>query len=126
LWYFAQSFEGTGALVLMIEKVIQDCLYFVLLASFAMIGFGLALFITFQSSSRNKNCNNDELQAGECKENEIKDKINMSFGSPWMAILTMFYAMLGTVEVEVSLKHRSHLLLVRCTSALDQQRHLLF
>jgi len=110
----------------MIENIIRDCLYFVLLSIFAMIGFGLGLFIAFQSSRGDGNCNSDELQGGECKENEIKDKINMSFGSPWMALLTMFYAMLGTVEVEVNFNCHSQLLFLRFTSTLDQQHHLLF
>jgi len=92
----------------MIENVIMDCLYFVLLTISAMIGFGLAFFIAFQSSLGDETCNSNDLQEGECKENEVREKTNMSFGSPWMAVLTMFYAMLGTIETEVNLNYHSH------------------
>jgi len=92
LWYFAQAFESTGAMVLMIENIIQDCLSFVKLVGCALIGFGLALYVALHYSLSHSSCNANERQEGKCEENEIKEKIDMDYGSPWKAILTLFYA----------------------------------
>lgn len=92
----------------MIENIVRDCLSFVLLVGCALIGFGLALYVAFHYSLDHSSCNINEGQEGECKESEIKEQIDMDYGSPWKAILTMFYAMLGTFEPEVSASKHSN------------------
>lgn len=86
LWYFAQPFRDSGALVLMIKNVAKDCAIFLMLAFFALFGFALALHVLFRSVDP------AELEAQEL-ENAFK---TFSF-----SLLTMFYAMVGTFEPKV-------------------------
>eukprot|EP00210_Caulerpa_lentillifera_P007820 g7462.t1 len=96
VWYFAQAFEKTGAFVLMIENIIKDCVPFLGLAVVILFGFSFALFILFQQA-----LHEIKLIDNEDDNNETKDIIEQSFGDPWKAIVTMFYAMIGTFEPKI-------------------------
>eukprot|EP00210_Caulerpa_lentillifera_P008888 g8480.t1 len=97
VWYYAQAFTKTGAFVLMIENVIRDCMPFLILSGIVLVGFSLALFALFQQSLRHCDpCNQDHV--GDISN---WDEINASFGTPQKAMLTLFYAMIGTFDVEV-------------------------
>lgn len=48
VWYFAQPFRHTGPLVLLIDHVAKDCMYFIGLASIVLFGFALALHVLFR------------------------------------------------------------------------------
>eukprot|EP00210_Caulerpa_lentillifera_P008889 g8481.t1 len=99
IWYYAQAFTRTGAFVLMVENVIRDCIPFLMLLGIVLVGFSLALFTLFQYALTHEhsiNGNNDKAN-----EESYSDDINASFGSPQKALLTMFYAMIGTFEVEI-------------------------
>eukprot|EP00210_Caulerpa_lentillifera_P007751 g7397.t1 len=96
VWYFAQAFEKTGAFVLMIENIIKDCVPFLGLALVILLGFSFALFILFQQALH-------EIKSigNEGDNNETRDMIEQSFGDPWKATITMFYAMIGTFEPKI-------------------------
>eukprot|EP00210_Caulerpa_lentillifera_P007841 g7483.t1 len=96
VWYFAQAFEKTGAFVLMIENIIKDCVPFLSLALVILLGFSFALFILFQRALHEKKSIDNEDDY-----NETRDMIEQSFGDPWKAIVTMFYAMIGTFEPKI-------------------------
>eukprot|EP00210_Caulerpa_lentillifera_P007778 g7422.t1 len=96
VWYFAQAFEKTGAFVLMIENIIKDCIPFLGLALVILLGFSFALFIFFQQA-----LHEIKLIDNEDANNETRDIIEQSFGDPWKAIITMFYAMIGTFEPKI-------------------------
>eukprot|EP00210_Caulerpa_lentillifera_P008054 g7691.t1 len=100
IWYYAQAFTRTGAFVLMIENVIRDCLPFLMLSGIILVGFSLALFTLFQQSLHQENSNEHDVEEVDCCESTL-DKINASFGTPIMAMLTLFYAMIGTFDVEI-------------------------
>eukprot|EP00210_Caulerpa_lentillifera_P007783 g7427.t1 len=96
VWYFAQAIEKTGAFVLMIENIIKDCVPFLGLALVILLGFSFALFILFQQA-----LHEIKLIGNEDANNETRDVIEQSFGDPWKAIVTMFYAMIGTFEPKI-------------------------
>lgn len=85
MWYFAQPFRGTGALVLMIDNIIQDCVSFLGLAFVILFGFGLALHILFRHAL-----------AGD----EVVDGLSDAYGTLQSSLATLFYALLGTFEPE--------------------------
>eukprot|EP00210_Caulerpa_lentillifera_P007770 g7414.t2 len=93
VWYFAQAFEKTGAFVLMIENIVKDCVPFLGLALVILLGFSFALFSLFQQA-----LHEIKLIGKEHDIKETRDVIEQSFGDPWKAIITMFYAMIGTFE----------------------------
>eukprot|EP00210_Caulerpa_lentillifera_P007800 g7444.t1 len=101
VWYFAQAFEKTGAFVLMIENIIKDCVSFLGLALVILLGFSFAMFILFQQALHEKKSIDNEDDDNEDDYNETRDTIEQSFGDPWKAIVTMFYAMIGTFELEI-------------------------
>eukprot|EP00210_Caulerpa_lentillifera_P007787 g7431.t1 len=96
VWYFAQAFEKTGAFVLMIENIIKDCVPFLGLALVILLGFSFALFSLFQQA-----LHEIKLIGNEADTNETREIIEQSFGDPWKAIVTMFYAMIGTFEPKI-------------------------
>eukprot|EP00210_Caulerpa_lentillifera_P007821 g7463.t1 len=100
VWYFLQAFSETGALVLMIENVIRDCIPFLILSGVVLLGFSIGLFAMFQDVIQISNSIKLEEDDGQ-EENETHQKIVSSFESPQKAILTLFYAMIGTFDVEV-------------------------
>eukprot|EP00210_Caulerpa_lentillifera_P003428 g3271.t1 len=93
IWNYAQAFAETGALVLMIENVIRDCVFFLVLAGVVLVAFGIALFIMFQHVIRHHESSPDD--------DETFENIKSSFKNPQKVLLTLFYAMIGTYEVEV-------------------------
>lgn len=121
-WYFAQAFKGFGALVLMIENVINDSKYFLMLAFLVLVGFGLALFTVLQycvDSELNETYSPEEEnhiavdeqslttliqddKQVDAADDDIEEVIKSDFRSSYRAILTMFYAMVGTFNPEVS------------------------
>eukprot|EP00210_Caulerpa_lentillifera_P007813 g7455.t1 len=100
VWYFLQAFSKTGALVLMIENVIRDCIPFLILSGVVLFGFSIGLFAMYQdvvhASDSNKLEENDMQE-----ENETHQKIVSSFETPQKAMLTLFFAMIGTFDIEV-------------------------
>eukprot|EP00210_Caulerpa_lentillifera_P006581 g6286.t1 len=92
VWYFAQSYRVTGALVLLIENVVRDCFPFLFLAGVVLLGFSIGLFVLFQNSLKDFHEHN--------ADDDIK-KVHNSFGTPWNSIETLFYAMIGTFEPEI-------------------------
>lgn len=83
--------------MLMIENIVNDCVPFLSLAFVILAGSSLALFILFQSSLHERR--SDE---GSGEEDEIKAMIEQCFGDPIKAMVTMFYAMIGTFEPTVT------------------------
>eukprot|EP00210_Caulerpa_lentillifera_P007620 g7278.t1 len=98
VWYFAQAFDQTGAFVLLIASVVKDCTVFLTLAVVFLLGFGLFMFVVFQYSLSVLECTENSNE--EC-DDEIRNKIFSSFGNPLKAMLTLFYAMIGTFDPEV-------------------------
>eukprot|EP00210_Caulerpa_lentillifera_P003430 g3273.t1 len=96
IWYYAQAFAETGALVLMIENVIRDCLFFLLLSGVILVAFGISLFIMFQHAIRHHDPPDDDDD-----EDETFETIKSSFEQPQKVLLTLFYAMIGEYETEV-------------------------
>lgn len=101
MWYFAQAFEKTGALVLMIEHIVKDCIPFLTLAFVILSGFSLALFVLFQRSLQEK-----RVLEGVEENDEIKKDIDQCFGDPAKAMVTLFYAMIGTFDSKVRSMHK--------------------
>eukprot|EP00210_Caulerpa_lentillifera_P008920 g8511.t1 len=102
LWYYAQAFTMTSAFVLMIENVVRDCIPFLILSGIALVGFSLALFILFQHSLHYSVASGQENDSGDHVEGGISlHKINASYGTPQKSMLTLFYAMIGTFDVEI-------------------------
>jgi len=95
LWYFAQPFDHTGALVLLISNVILDCIPFLALSLVVLVGFSVAFYVLFQCVSN--------LATADALEEE-EDLIHDSFGSLRRSLSTLFYAMVGTFELEVRLQ----------------------
>eukprot|EP00210_Caulerpa_lentillifera_P007761 g7406.t1 len=94
VWYFAQIIERTRGFVLMIQSVIKDSLPFLFLAFVLLIGFSITLFGLFQHSLQEK-----RKRSGE--DDDVAHMIEQSFGNPPKAMLTLFYAMVGTFEPEI-------------------------
>eukprot|EP00210_Caulerpa_lentillifera_P007742 g7388.t1 len=114
VWYFAQAFKKTGAFVLMIENVLKDCLPFLVLALVILIGYSFALFILFQSPLQTIK---DDVKTNhsEEKDNENDEVIRLmeqSFRDPWRAMVTMFYAMIGTFESKIYYESGSFSLII--------------
>lgn len=86
MWYFAQPFRGTGALVLMISNIVQDCISFLGLAFIVLFGFGLAMHILFRHEMRGDENSEDASEA---------------YGSLQASLVTLFYALVGGFEPEV-------------------------
>lgn len=94
---------------MIIENIVKDCLYFLILALLLLVGFSLALFIILHSC----NDNEDDSQGEDPLLNETSlskvddekaEEGSSSFSAPYRAVLTMFYAMVGTFEPEASLR----------------------
>lgn len=79
-------------MVLFIETVVRDCVPFLVLTNVVLVGFGIGLFVVFQEPLK-------DFDAGTADE-DMK-KVHDSFGTPWNAMETLFYAMVGTFEPEV-------------------------
>eukprot|EP00210_Caulerpa_lentillifera_P007815 g7457.t1 len=100
VWYILQAFSETGALVLMIANVIRDCIPFLTLSGIVLFGFSFGLFAMFQDVIQAIDSSKPEEDEGQ-EENETHQKIVSSFETPQKAMLTLFYAMIGTFDVEV-------------------------
>lgn len=84
----------------MIENVIQDCVFFLGLAGMVLVAFSIALFILFQRTIHDMP-DDDVWDDMADEEAENLRMIRSSFNSPQRAMLTLFYAMIGTYEVNV-------------------------
>lgn len=84
---------------MLIASVVKDCTFFLTLAILVLVGFGLSLFVVFQHSLNALEC--DDASMEDCG-GAIRQKIYSSFGNPVKAMLTLFYAMIGTFDYEVS------------------------
>lgn len=93
MWYFAQAFRQTGALVFMIENVLRDCMSFLLMAFVVLVGFSISIFIIVQHLLDDHTTE---------KEDDPMPAIKASFGSLLRVMVTLFYIMLGMFEPEVS------------------------
>eukprot|EP00210_Caulerpa_lentillifera_P005218 g4985.t1 len=92
LWYFAQAFRQTGALVFMIENVLRDCMSFLLMAFVVLVGFSISMFIVIQQFLHDYEMD---------KEDDPMQKIHDSFGNLIRVMVTLFYVMLGMFEPEL-------------------------
>eukprot|EP00210_Caulerpa_lentillifera_P001043 g1006.t1 len=110
IWDYAQAFTETGALVLMIENVIRDCVFFLILSGIVLVAFSIALFILFQYSMRHHDNSEQEdspmnelvIMKNEDKdEDETVEKTELSFTRADKVLLTLFYAMIGTLDMDV-------------------------
>lgn len=119
VWYYAQPFEKTGALVLLVDNVISDCLPFLFLAFVILVGYSIALFVIFQFYLE------DHPNASEQPEGELGRLMYEQYGTPWRSVSTLFYAMVGTFEAQVSLYSLSLqwidyvALCIRCTTLME-------
>lgn len=50
LLFYAQPFKHTGPLVIIIQEILKDMLFFLVLAVSIMFGFGVAFFVLFQAN----------------------------------------------------------------------------
>eukprot|EP00210_Caulerpa_lentillifera_P001037 g1000.t1 len=104
MWYYAQPFAETGALVLMIENIIRDCFFFLLLAGIVLVAFSVALYVMFQYTIQQyhpqEHSINYDAKFGD-EDDEMFKHIKASFRNPQEVMLTLFYAMIGTYEVDV-------------------------
>jgi len=80
--------------------VVHDCRPFLGLAFVILAGFSVALFVLFQCCSIPPSTNATEEEDDDDDEGDL---IHESFGSQWRSLSTLFYAMVGTFEVEVRL-----------------------
>eukprot|EP00210_Caulerpa_lentillifera_P009034 g8622.t1 len=99
VWYFAQAFQQTGALVLMIENVARDCIFFLILAALVLISFSFALFNLFQHILHNAVLPNTKPESP--RDDDLANIIKRSYGNPIKAMLTLFYAMVGEFNIEI-------------------------
>mgnify|MGYP000459425404 CR=1 FL=1 len=104
MWYFAQPFRGTGALVLMIGNIIQDCILFLGLAFIVLFGFGLAMYILFRH---------------EAHGDEGNEEASDTYGSLQASLLTLFYALVGGFEPEVEVLEKHGFLMLFHSAGLS-------
>jgi len=83
----------------MIENVVRDCVPFLTLAFSILGGFSCCLFVLFQHSLQEKKMQQDTEEEEE--KDEFKNAIKQCFGDPLKAMVTLFYAMIGTFEPKV-------------------------
>jgi len=88
---------------LMMENIVKDCAPFLALAFSILVGFSFCLFILFQYSLQEKRT---LIHVGD--DDETKIDIEECFGDPAKAMVTLFYAMIGTFETKV----RNHQLFI--------------
>lgn len=50
LLFYAQPFKHTGPLVIIIQEILKDMIFFLVLAVSIMFGFGVAFFVLFQGT----------------------------------------------------------------------------
>ena len=86
MWYFAQPFRRTGALVLMIDNIAKDCVAFLALAFVVLVGFAIALHVLFRSVPNDREGCSD---------------VSDAFGTFPSSLVSLFYALLGAFEPEV-------------------------
>lgn len=87
----------------MIENVIKDCLYFLMLACLILVGFGLALFtmMRYCIDDHKDGDGSSPSNSTQERDDQVEKQLESSFRTPYKAILTLFYAMVGTFEPEV-------------------------
>lgn len=77
---------------MLIENVFHDCVPFLILSGVVLLGFSIGLFVLFQEPLKDYDAST--------ADDDMK-KVHDSFGTPWNAMETLFYAMVGTFEPEV-------------------------
>ena len=106
MWYFAQPFRDTGALVLMIYNIARDCVAFLCLSFIVLFGFGLALHVLFRGISAST-----EEDVSNARDDFIQDEDSVAasaaFGTFKQSLVTLFYALLGAFEPEVTTRTKS-------------------
>lgn len=80
----------------MIESIVKDCVPFLALAFAILVAFSFSLFVLFQHSLQEK-----RVLIGHGDEDEVKSNVDQCFGDPLKAMVTLFYAMIGTFEPKV-------------------------
>lgn len=90
LLYYAEPFEATGAIVIMIQEIIHDIWFFLFLGFAILFGFTAAFYITYRHSGDERN---DVM--------EVDMKVEDQFGTFGRSMLTAFSMMLGDFEVDV-------------------------
>jgi len=104
VWYYAQPFEQTSTMVKCLTCMLNDILPFVSLALAVLVGFSVSLHVLFR-------CSLNTHSTSESEE-DIYTMIHESFGSPLRSLSTLFYAMVGTLEPEVSSFHQGHMFMI--------------
>eukprot|EP00210_Caulerpa_lentillifera_P008455 g8067.t1 len=95
VWYYAQPFEQTGALVLLIDNVVLDCLPFLFLGFVILIGYSIALFVLFQYYLEK------HPDASKQGQGETERLVYDTFSTPWRSVVSLFYAMVGAFDIQV-------------------------
>ena len=110
VWYHAQAFQSTGALVLMIDYIFQDAVYFLGLAFIVLCGFAFALSFLLRhaasdyphlSVTDNVSNSTDSEKAKDIEEN--REKARDAFGDIFRSVETLFFALLGDFDRDVNL-----------------------
>jgi len=99
VWYFAQPYQNTGALVLMINHIVRDCIAFLFLAFVVLFGFALALHVLFRGlvEESSQNCSSDPCHV---QESDVIAGVD-AFGSCEGSLAKLLFALLGAFEPEV-------------------------
>eukprot|EP00803_Ostreobium_quekettii_P000758 evm.model.scf_2069.1 EVM.evm.TU.scf_2069.1 scf_2069:9780-19707(+) len=91
LLYYAQAFEHTAPMVIMIREIVKDIRFFLFLGFAVLFGFGFAFFVLYRHER------NGEGVSGE----ETDEAIDTQFGNIGRSMITMFGMMLGEFDFDV-------------------------
>ena len=104
VWYYAQPFQVSGALVRTINDVANNCIVFFALGSVILFGFSVSLHVLFQHVNPAAMETESAIESPHIEDecDAVAGRIHDAFGTLPKSILTLFYAMLGDFDQEVS------------------------
>ena len=109
MWYHAQAFPETGPLVIMIDRIFKDVFYYLGLVFIVLIGFALGLRFLLRHAANVPNdppsgvdSTHSADSTSQPAEESDADKVQDAFGDIFRSLETMFLAVLGEFEPEVS------------------------
>ena len=91
----------------MVLNVIVDCFAFLVLSSAVVFGFGLALHILHRHAT-------EEAEPDHNDDDEKQGDFTGDYGSLHKSLLTLFYALFGSFDADVSLPGQSSLVSILC------------
>eukprot|EP00210_Caulerpa_lentillifera_P008162 g7795.t1 len=101
VWYFAQAFEQTGVFVLLIENVIRDCRFFLVLSLVVLVGFSFAMFVVFRHILNEGILEQKENNGDKYESNDLHGTATAYFEHPINVMVTLFFAMVGLFDPEI-------------------------